>query len=147
MTGNRHERRAKSKRKGMSPAIPSENRLLHQRISVLEASLRRLGEVADANARAFSDSLKMSESLSLVMQRVMNDVANGTVRCFGDEESEAGGVPRRTITPLRIDFNSYMREYWLCMLMADFATWLKSIHKPAAVIQTASKEDVIEFGG
>lgn len=147
--GNRAMRRAASKKKkGLPPQMPSESRLLHQRVSQNESELLRLGNAFDQNSGVFSEGLKMLEVMGLIMQRVMNDMANGTVRCFGDEPSVLGAVPVRTTSPLQIDFNSYLREYWLCMLLADFARWCGTIathDKP--LIETVSQADVHEFGG
>lgn len=147
--GNRSTRRAASKKKGLPPLMPSDSRLLHQRVSQTESELQRLGNAFDQNSEVFSEGLKMLEVMGLVMQRVMNDVLAGTVRCFGDTYLDAPNtVPVRAPGPMQIDFNSYLREYWLCMLMADFATWCGTIathDKP--LIETASPADVHVFGG
>lgn len=116
---------------------------------MVEQNLQRLANVSDTNTHAFSESLRMTEAMNIVLQRVMNDVLNGTVRCFGDKPlSETGGDrPVRVGSPSQIDFNSYLREYWLCMLMADFAVWCKRIHKPEVLVEAPTKDEVIEFGG
>jgi alkylation response protein AidB-like acyl-CoA dehydrogenase len=145
---NRQQRRAQSKNRSQ-PQPPSENKLLHHRLAVMEQNLQRLANVSDRNTHAFSESLRMTEAMNIVLQRVLNEVLSGRVRCFGDVPPETEvGLPTRTTSNPQIDFTSYLREYWLCMLMADFAVWAKSIHKPdAPLIETASKDDVIEFGG
>lgn len=117
-----------------------------------ENRLERLANVFDANTSAFSDGMKVLESMNFVFQRVLNDMQNGTVRCVGDKPLEEGQDPMltqpvRVGVPLHINFQSYVQEYWTCMLMADFAVWCKSIHKPTVLIEAPSKDDVIEFGG
>ncbi len=143
---NRKQRRSQGK-KGLPPVLPRPGYLMHQRLTSLEALVERLGQVADQNTSMFSESLKMLEVISVVQQRVTNDTLNGVVRCFGDVTAESG-VPIRAATPASIDFASYMREYWLCMLMTDFAVWSSSLQKKTEpVLHEASAAHVIEFGG
>jgi hypothetical protein len=102
-------------------------------VSQIENDQRRLAETADKNTEAFSDALKMSEAMTFVLQRVLNEMLAGKI-----VHQHEGGI----------DFNSYLREYWLCMVMADFAVWcgkLAGHDKP--LIETATQEDVHEFGG
>jgi hypothetical protein len=116
--------------------MQSDSRLLHSRITEIELAQNRLADAADQNAQTFSDALKMSEAMSIVLQRVMNDMSSPAG--IASMHRHAGGI----------DFNMYMREYWLCMLMADFATWCGKIathDKP--LIETVSAADVHEFGG
>ncbi len=149
--GSRAERRsaAKKKKKGLAPLMPSDSRLLHQRVGQSESALQRLGDAFDQNSEVFSESIKMLEVMGVVMQRCMNDMLNQTVRCFGDKLSGAPNeVPLRSSAYPQIDFNSYLREYWLCMLMADFARWCGTIAThDEPLIASVSKTDVIEFGG
>jgi hypothetical protein len=103
-------------------------------VSQIENTQYRLAEAADQNAQAFSDSLKMAEAMGIVLQRVLNEIVF--------ERNP------RHMTDGRIDFAAYMREYWLCMLMADFAAWCGKIsgcNEP--LIETATPADVHEFGG
>lgn len=148
---NRQQRRSKPKHKGQVPAVvnPSQSRLLHQRVATVESSLSRLVEVSDQNTAVFSDSLRSFDNLSVVLQRVMNDMVNGTVRCFGDIPAETEtGRPVRVGVPSQIDFQSYFLEFQLCLVFTGFATWLKSISKQdEPVLVTATKDEVVEFGG
>lgn len=59
-------------------------------------------------------------------------------------------------TPVRdeernVDFRYYLREYWLCMLMADFASWLGSLQKPEvpvpSILVASTDGAPIIFGG
>lgn len=131
---NRRTRRAteKMKAKEKTPPNPNSN-LLHQRLSGVELAQRQLANISDQNARVFSDSLQILEVMGFVMQRVMNDMVATTVRL-----NDVGGI----------DFQSYLHEYQLCMLMASFCGWLGSLQKPEEEkIIKATADDVHVFGG
>jgi hypothetical protein len=103
-------------------------------VSSVESELKRLADVTDANTEAFSDSLRVLESMGFVMQRVMNDVLAGQVR--------------RVEGTSQIDFQSYLVEFWTCQVFAEFAGWLASLQKPEEnKIVTPTQNDVVVFGG
>lgn len=111
---------------------------VHQKIALLEARLTNVERMHDRNAGVFSESLRMIEALNIVLQRVANDTVNGTARCFGDTPTS------------KIDFNSYLIEYWNCMFMADFASWARTVaeEKPSHIsIPRAEDANTIIFGG
>ena len=129
---NRRMRRMSEKMKAKESPPPNPNsKLLHQRLSGVERDLHRLAEVSDQNTHVFSDSLRMLESMGIVMQRVMNDVAAGTVRRVDE----------------RIDFQSYIQEYQLCLVMAGFAQWCGTLQPQEETIIKATTQDVVVFGG
>lgn len=118
-------------------------------MSVVENDQARLADVVDKNSETFSDSLKLLESMGFVMQRVMNDMLSGRVRCVGDTYHEGTDVPVRQqgVTP-QIDFHSYLVEFWACQVFAEFVAWLASRQKPEEnKIVTPTQNDVVVFGG
>ena len=133
---NRKMRRAQEAiqaRQSQPDPNPSPSRLLHQRVSLVEQEQERLGKVLDSNSEAFSDSLKMLEAMTLVLQRVMNEMLAGDLAYVREDGS--------------IDFKMYLRDYWLCMLMADFAAWCRTLQPEEKLIVAATENDVHVFGG
>jgi len=127
------ERQLASEREG--------SRMLHERVSQLEVMVKNLGEAFDQNSQVFSESLRITEAMDNVFQRVFNDwFGNGE---FAFKNPYTNGP----------DWAEYVRQYWLCMLMADFADWLKSLAKEEEAgpgrILLPSHDDVetIIFGG
>lgn len=147
LTGsNRLKKRAfrSAQRRLESPAKQDDreravNKLLHERVSRLENQLSFLSEAVDQNTQVFTDSLRITEAMDNVFQRVFNDwFGNGE---FAFKNQYTNGP----------DWGEYVRHYWLCMLMADFADWLNSLAKeekagPGAIF-LPSHTDTIIFGG
>lgn len=131
-------------RKLESPAKQPErerasNKLLHERVARLEIQLSQLSDAFDQNSSVFVDSLRMTEAMDNVFQRVMNDFfSNGE---FTHKNQYMNGP----------HWAEYVREYWLCMLMADFAAWLKSLapERESMIITHADvgSIDTVIFGG
>jgi hypothetical protein len=117
------------------------SRLLHERVSQLEAMVENLSEAFDQNSRVFSESLRITEAMDNVFQRVFNDYFSNGEFAFKN---------RYTSGP---DWGEYVRQYWLCMLMADFADWLKSLAKeekasPGKILLPSHDDtETIIFGG
>lgn len=87
--------------------------------------------MADRNAETFSDSLQVAEGMLIVFQRYQNDAINGRLRL--DVES-------------RIDFQSYLVEYFLCVdILPKFIQWLT----PTAPVSVPDpqEEGAFVFGG
>lgn len=130
------------KRSDPSPSA-TPGRQLHERLSQLEAKVDRLGDAFDQNTEVFSESLKMTEAMHCVLQRALNDQA-----AHGEYTYANCGMP---------DWQEYMRYFWLCQLMADFAHWLSGLQvqsnmEPGTLITapTAGDDRVVEthvFGG
>lgn len=113
---------------------------VHVRLAMMEGQIHRVTEVLDMNSRAFSNGLQFTEATLVVLQRVINDLSNGTVR-FQFVNGQR-----------MIDFISYMQEHALCMMFADFAAWLKSIYKEPTqqvdiIPATDMTTDTVVFGG
>lgn len=84
--------------------------------------------------------------MTIIMHRVMNDMVNGTVRLLGALPERHEG--ERSVSPgSKIDFQSYIQEYQLCMLMAGFAAWCGTLQPPQETIVKPTAEDVHVFGG
>ena len=109
--------------------------VLLQRIATLETRISSLEAAADRNAEAFSDSLQVAEGMLNVFQRYQNDVINGRLRLMTpDSES-------------RIDFQSYLVEYFLCVdILPKFIQWLTPAEVPAPA-QDPQEEGAFVFGG
>lgn len=161
---SRRSLRRLAKKKSLPLPLPSSNersdgKSLHERLNLMETQLTKLGDVFDQQTDVFGDGLKYLESMTLIFQRVMNDMMTGTVRCIGDIPPEtAKGLPTRVGSPTVIDFRSYVQEYWLCMAFADFATdcrriWdenhpeQKSGPGPILAPPRPDEDEVITFGG
>lgn len=130
-------------RKERSSEQPSQSKLLHERLAQVEAQVARLGDAFDQNTDVFSESFKMNEGITSSMQKVVAEMARGEKLTW----ALADGTP---------DWREYLRCYWLCMLMADFASWLGSLQEQAVVAEASSlvatpdDEPVVEthiFGG
>lgn len=112
---------------------------MHERLSQLEAQVERLGSAFDQNTGVFTESFKMNEGISVSMQKVMGEVARGQKLTYALED----GTP---------DWMAYLRYYWLCMVMADFVSWLKSLgteekESSTIVLPTQEETQTIIFGG
>lgn len=115
----------------------SPSRLLHERLSHVEAEQERLGKAFDQNSEVFTDSFRMLEGMTAVMQRVLFEITTqGKPTIRHPDESP--------------DFMGYLREYWLCMTLADFAAWANRLQPPEEVVPLvaqATQNDPIIFGG
>jgi len=154
-------RLVKTKNVDLSNQEKSVGKVVHERLAQMEAQLTRLGEAFDQNTDVFSESLKYAESMHLIFQRVLNDMANGTLRCLGDEEyyRENPSTSVRPVdpeNPKKIDFHSYIREYWLCMAFTDFAVNCRRVWDEAHPEQKGpgpilapegAGDQVVVFGG
>jgi hypothetical protein len=131
------------KRSDPSSLPPTPSKAVHERLSHLEAKVALLGSAFDQNADAYDYSFKMVEAMQHVLQRVFNDwVQNGEFTYVKYE------LP---------DWHEYMKYYWLCRTMADFASWLSGLGGQVAIEQstlvagpTVADERIVEshiFGG
>lgn len=111
---NRHKKRSLAKELKKPSNQESPKKALQERVAQLEVRLEAYGKAFDQNTQVFSDSLKMAESMQMVFQRVMNDYVQ-----HGSFTFEKYGLP---------DWHEYMRYYWLCELVADFARWLAGLN-------------------
>lgn len=130
---------------------PTQAKMFHERLNLLENHLELLGKAFDKNTEIFSESFKMTEAMSIVLQKVMMDIVHERV-VFSESFYTTEGYGGHPVNFQAIDFHSYLREYWLCMVMADFAQWCKRIGTEAqepAILIPATKEsmDTIVFGG
>lgn len=124
---------------GIRKPPSSPGKQVHERLSQLEAQVERLGSAFDQNTGVFTESFKMNEGISVSMQKVMGEVARGQKLTYALED----GTP---------DWMAYLRYYWLCMVMADFVSWLKSLgteekESSTIVLPTQEETQTIIFGG
>lgn len=114
-------------------------------LRALEADLTNLGEAFNKNSEVFSHSLMVIEMRMRVVERTQHDMIRGTLRTI-----EVDGLKY-------IDFQSYVAEFGLCMLVSELATWLHGLHmahngKESGQILTPQayaqdQENVTIFGG
>lgn len=147
MTGTRTKKRAVKSivRRGERSlsSDPTPGRMLQERVAQLEAQVLRLGEAFDQNTQVFSEAFKMNEAITASLQRVSMEIAT---RSPLSHVADDAGSP---------DWRAYLRDYWLCMLMADFADWLKSlashrVEEKSTLIHAPDDDGVVEthvFGG
>jgi len=108
----------------------------------LEADLGQLGDAFNRNSHLFSHGLTVFEMHLRVHERVLHDIARGTVRTHDD------------VGLTEIDFKSYMEEFAICMVFSEFAQWLKGLSEkqqeiktPGVIIRPAHDDNTLVFGG
>ena len=152
---SRTKKRLLSKRTPSNQAVRSESpsRLLYERLALLEQKVRHLetthehlSDIFDTNTTMITDSLKMAEGMQYVMQHVLHLVYRASLDSSHGPRLNSDGL---------IDFRDYLIKYWLCMMMTDFATWLKSLQKEgdeqvehSAILHPNDVEtETVVFGG
>jgi hypothetical protein len=107
-------------------------------LRVIEADVARLGEAFNHNAQLFGHSLTVAEMRLRVLERAMHDMLRGVTKV-----KTVDGL-------LQVDFEAYVNEFALCMVMTEFAVWCKQLMDNAAppvTLSSNSYENVLEFGG
>ena len=125
----------KAQARSPSPTNPLEVPHLRK----LEADLEQLGNAFNNNTKVYNHALTVAEMRLRVIERAMHDQLRGCVRTIITDDV------------LSVDFESYVQEFVWCMVMAEFAAWLKRLsdaHGPTngKIIQPGY-DDALIFGG
>ena len=135
----RDKRAAVKKLKKTLPRNPSPtNPLEVPHLRKLEADLDQLGNAFNHNTQIHNHALTVAEMRINITQRAMNDIVRGTVYT-----TEIDGAQT-------IDWSRYTTEFGMCMLMAEFASWLARIStqsKTESPLIMPGYEDAQVFGG
>lgn len=129
----------KQMKKAVERSPSPTNPLEVPHLRALEADLQQLGDAFNHNAQVHNHALTVAEMRINITQRAMNDMLRGSVYYL-----EADGLKS-------VDWGKYTEEFAMCMLMAEFAAWLKRISAPQEEsgpgLVMSGYEDAVEFGG
>lgn len=145
-----------------------ENPLEVPHLRKIEADLEQLGRALNHNAELFSHTMMVQEMRTNILQRVLNDTLMNQLHTVPiertkwaeewvkgpDGSARMEEVPSKEIARM-IDFPWYQEYYMVCMVMTEFASWLKSLHaareknesKESAILVAPSNDELEVYGG
>lgn len=121
--------------------VRGELSLLHGKVASLGKEVERVTEIVDSNATIYSDSFSALETQIHILQRAISDaLCGGEFHVLRNEETGR----------YRIDIQSYLVEYAVCMSLGEWVRTFLELDKVAAAPETPPAEEadhVVEFGG